>query len=161
MDAAAGVGRESSLDLREQIQRTQTDLGSKIGTLEGEVINMATQARDMVRERVSAVQDVVDVRRYIERRPVVASAIALGVGILFGMRRPRLERQRRIGRIVSVRGPQGGRLWSAISPEIATLRALIVGRALGFVGEMVRDRIRGGYYPESRQPETTTPPPIQ
>lgn len=161
MDAAAGVGRESSLDLREQIQRTQTDLGSKIGTLEGEVRNMATQARDMVRERVNAVQDVVDVRRYIERRPVVASAIALGVGILVGMRRPRLERQRRIGRIVSVRGPQGGRLWSAISPEITTLRALIVGRALGFVGEMVRDRIRGGYYPESRQPETTTPPPIQ
>jgi hypothetical protein len=71
MDAAAGVGRESSLDLREQIQRTQTDLGSKIGTLEGEVRNMATQARDMVRERVNAVQDVVDVRRYIERRPAL------------------------------------------------------------------------------------------
>lgn len=161
MDAEAGVGRESSAELREQIQQTQSDLGSKIGALEGEVRNVATQARERVRERVNAVQDVVDVRRYVERRPILASAIALGAGLIVGARRPRMERQRRRGRMVSVRGPGGGRLWSAISPEIATLRALLVGRALGFVGEMVRDRMKGGYYPEGRRPEAGSSAPIQ
>jgi ElaB/YqjD/DUF883 family membrane-anchored ribosome-binding protein len=158
MDAETGVGRESSSELREQIQQTQSDLGSKIGALEGEVRSVATQARERVRERVNAVQDVVDVRRYVERRPVLASAIAVGAGMIVGMRRPRVERQRRM---VSVRGPRGGRLWSAISPEIATFRALLVGRALGFVGEMVRDRMRGGYYSEGRRPETSSSAPIQ
>ncbi len=161
MDAETGVGRESSSELREQIQQTQSDLGSKIGALEGEVRSVATQARERVRERVNAVQDVVDVRRYVERRPVLASAIAVGAGMIVGMRRPRMERQRRMGRMVSVRGPRGGRLWSAISPEIATLRALLVGRALGFVGEMVRDRMRAGYYSEGRRPETSSSAPIQ
>lgn len=161
MDAETGVGRESSSELRDQIQQTQADLGSKIGALEGEVRHVATHARERVRNRINAVQDVVDVRRYVERRPGLASAIALGAGFALGMRRPRRERERRVGRIVSVRGPRGGRLWSAISPEIATLRALLVGRALGLVGEMVRDRMRGEYYPEPRQPETTSSAPIQ
>ena len=161
MDAQTGIGRESSSELREQIQQTQADLGSKIGALEGEVRSVATQARDRVRERVNAVQDLIDVRRYVERRPALASAIALGAGVVLGMRRPRIERQRRIGRMVSVRGPRGGRLWSAISPEIATLRALLVGRALGFVGEMVRDRMRGEYYPEGHQAEARPSAPIQ
>jgi ElaB/YqjD/DUF883 family membrane-anchored ribosome-binding protein len=161
MDAETGVGRESSSELREQIQQTQSDLGSKIGALEGEVRSVATEARERVRERVNAFQDVVDVRRYIERRPVLASAIAVGAGVLVGLRRPRLERQRRMGRMVSVRGPRGGRLWSAISPEIATFRALLMGRALGFVGEMVRDRMRGGYSSEGRRPERSSSAPIQ
>lgn len=161
MDAETSIGGESSSELRDRIQQTQADLGSKIGALEGEVRHVATQARDKFRERVNAVQDVVDVRRYVERRPLLAVAVALGAGVALGMRRPRRERERRVGRIISVRGPQGGRLWSAISPEIATVRALIVGRALGFVGEMVRDRMRGGQYPEPRQPETSSPAPIQ
>lgn len=161
MDAETSIGGESSSELRDRIQQTQADLGSKIGALEGEVRHVATQARDKFRERVNAVQDVVDVRRYVERRPLLAVAVALGAGVALGMRRPRSERERRVGRIISVRGPQGGRLWSAISPEIATVRALIVGRALGFVGEMVRDRMRGGQYPEPRQPETSSPAPIQ
>jgi ElaB/YqjD/DUF883 family membrane-anchored ribosome-binding protein len=161
MDAETGVGRETSSELREQIQQTQADLGSKIGALEGEVRSVATQARERVRERVNAVQDMIDVRRYVERRPALASAIALGAGVVLGMRRPRIERQHRVGRMVSVRGPGGGRLWSAISPEIATLRALLVGRALGFVGEMVRDRMRGEYSPEGRQPEARPSAPIQ
>jgi ElaB/YqjD/DUF883 family membrane-anchored ribosome-binding protein len=161
MDAETSIGGESSSELRDRIQQTQADLGSKIGALEGEVRHVATQARDKFRERVNAAQDVVDVRRYVERRPLLAVAVALGAGVALGMRRPRSERERRVGRIISVRGPQGGRLWSAISPEIATVRALIVGRALGFVGEMVRDRMRGGQYPEPRQPETSSPAPIQ
>jgi len=161
MDAETSIGGESSSELRDQIQQTQADLGSKIGALEGEVRNVATQARERVRERVSAVQDVVDVRRYVERRPALAVAVALGAGVALGMRRPRRERERRVGRIISARGPQGGRIWSALSPEVATLRALLVGRALGFVGEMVRDRMRGGYYPEPRQPETGSSAPIQ
>ena len=161
MDAETGIGRESSSELREKIQQTQSDLGSKIGALEGEVRSVATQARERVRERVNAVQDVVDIRRYVERRPVLASAIAVGAGMIVGMRRSRMARQRRVGRVVSVRGPQGGRLWSAISPEIATLRALLVGRALGFVGEMVRDRMRGGYYSEGRRTEPSSSAPIQ
>ena len=161
MDAETGIGRESSSQLRERIQQTQADLGTKIGALEGEVRSVATQAKERVRERVNAVQDVIDVRRYVERRPALASAIALGAGVVLGMRRPRIERPRRVGRMVSVRGPRGGRLWSAISPEIATLRALLVGRALGFVGEMVRDRMRGEYYPEGRQAEARPSAPIQ
>jgi ElaB/YqjD/DUF883 family membrane-anchored ribosome-binding protein len=161
MDAETGIGRESSSQLRERIQQTQADLGTKIGALEGEVRSVATQAKERVRERVNAVQDVIDVRRYVERRPALASAIALGAGVVIGMRRPRIERPRRVGRMVSVRGPRGGRLWSAISPEIATLRALLVGRALGFVGEMVRDRMRGEYYPEGRQAEARPSAPIQ
>ena len=161
MDAEAGIGRESSSELRERIQQTQADLGSKIGALEGEVRNVATQARERVRERVHAVQDVIDVRRYVERRPALASAIALGAGIVVGMRQPRMARQGRVGRIMAVRGPRGGRVWSAISPEIATIRALLVGRALGFVGEMVRDRMRGEYGPEGRQPEARSSAPIQ
>ena len=161
MDAETSIGGESSSELRDRIQQTQADLGSKIGALEGEVRHVATQARDKFRERVNAVQDVVDVRRYVERRPLLAVAVALGAGVALGMSRPRRERERRVGRILSVRGPQGGRLWSAISPEIATVRALIVGRALGFMGEMVRDRMRGGQYPEPRRPETSSPAPIQ
>jgi ElaB/YqjD/DUF883 family membrane-anchored ribosome-binding protein len=161
MDAETGIGRESSSQLRERIQQTQADLGTKIGALEGEVRSVATQAKERVRERVNAVQDVIDVRSYVERRPALASAIALGAGVVIGMRRPRIERPRRVGRMVSVRGPRGGRLWSAISPEIATLRALLVGRALGFVGEMVRDRMRGEYYPEGRQAEARPSAPIQ
>jgi ElaB/YqjD/DUF883 family membrane-anchored ribosome-binding protein len=161
MDAETSVGRESSSELRNQIQQTQADLGSKIGALEGEVRSVATQAREQIRDRVNAFQDVVDVRRYVERRPALAIAIALGAGVALGMRRPRMERQRRAGRLVSLRGPRGGRLWSAVSPEIATLRALLVGRALGFVGEMVRDRMRGEYYPEAHQPEERSSAPIQ
>ena len=161
MDAETGVGRESSFELREQIQQTQTDLGSKIGALEGEVRSVATQARERVRERVNAVQDVVDVRRYVERRPALASAIAVGAGIIIGLRRPRMGRRQRIGRMVSMRGPRGGRVWSAISPEIGTLRALLVGRALGFVGDMVRDRMRSSYYPEARHTESRSSAPIQ
>lgn len=161
MDAETSVGRESSSELRAQIQQTQADLGSKVGALEGEVRHVATQARERVRDRINAVQDVIDVRRYVERRPALASVIALGAGVALGMRRPRMARERRVGRIVSVRGPRGGRLLSAISPEIATLRALLVGRALGLVGEMVRDRMRGEYHPEPRQPETRSSAPIQ
>ncbi len=161
MDAETGVGRDSSSELRDQIQQTQADLGSKIGALEGEVRHVATHAKERVRERINAVQDVVDVRRYVERSPALASAIALGLGIAFGIRRPRIARERRVGRVVSVRGPQGGRLWSALSPEIATLRALVVGRALGLVGEMVRDRMRGEYHPEPRQAEAGLSAPIQ
>lgn len=162
MDAETGIGRESSSELRERIQQTQAELGSKIGALEGEVRSVATQARERVRERLNAVQDVVDVRRYVERRPVLASAIALGAGVIVGMRRPRMmRRDRRVGRIVSVQGPRGGRIWSAVSPEISTLRALLVGRALGFVGDMVRDRMRSRYHPEERQPQTTPSAPIQ
>ena len=161
MDAETGIGRESSSELREQITRTQADLGSKIGALEGEVRSVAIQARERVRERVNAVQDVIDVRRYVERRPALAAAVALGAGVILGMRRPLMNRQRRIGRIVSVRGPRGGRMWSAISPEIGTLRALLVGRALGFVGDVVRDRMRSRYYPETQQPEARSSAPIQ
>ncbi|MEN9845041.1 MAG: hypothetical protein RIS36_188 [Pseudomonadota bacterium] len=161
MDAETGLGLGASSELREQIQQTQSDLGSKIGALEGEFRNVVIQAKERVRESVNAVQEVVDVRRYVGRRPILASAIALGAGILVGARRPRMERHRRMGRMVSVRGPRGGRLWSTISPEIATLRALMVGRALGFVGEMVRDRIRGGYHPEGRQSEAGSSAPIQ
>jgi len=161
MDAETGIGGESSSELRDQIQQTQLDLGSKIGALEGEVRNVATQAREKVRERINAVQDAVDVRRYVERRPVLAIVIALGAGVALGMRRPRRAREHRVGRVISVRGPRGGRIWSALSPEVATLRALLVGRALGFVGEMVRDRMRGGYYPEARQPEAGSSAPIQ
>jgi hypothetical protein len=161
MDAETGIGRESSSELREQITRTQADLGSKIGALEGEVRSVATQARERVRERVHAVQDVIDVRRYVERRPALAAAVALGAGVILGMRRPLMNRQRRIGRIVSVRGPRGGRMWSAISPEIGTLRALLVGRALGFVGDVVRDRMRSRYYPETQQTEARSSAPIQ
>jgi hypothetical protein len=162
MDAETGIGRESSSELREKIQQTQADLGSKIGALEGEVRSVATQARERVRERVNAVQDVVDVRRYIERRPVLASAIALSAGVILGMRRPRMmRRDRRIGRMVSVQGPRGGRLWSAVSPEIGTLRALLVGRALGFVGDMVRDRMQARYYPEEHQVQTRPSAPVQ
>jgi hypothetical protein len=162
MDAETGIGRESSSELREKIQQTQADLSSKIGALEGEVRSVATQARERVRERVNAVQDVVDVRRYIQRRPVLASAIALGAGVIVGMRRPRMmRRDRRIGRMVSVQGPRGGRLWSAVSPEIGTLRALLVGRALGFVGDMVRDRMRARSYPEEHQVQTGPSAPVQ
>jgi len=161
MDAQTGVERESSSELREQIHKTQADLGSKIGALEGEVLSVATQARERVKERVNAIQDVVDVRRYVERRPVLVSAIALGAGFLLGMRRPRVERRRRIGRVLSVRGPRGGRVWSAVSPEIGTLRALLVGRALGVVGDMVRDRMRSRDYPEAYEPETRPSAPIQ
>lgn len=162
MDAETGIGRESSSELREQIQQTQTDLGSKIGALEGEVRSVATQARERVRERLNAVQDVVDIRRYIERRPVLASVMALGAGVIVGMRRPRMmRRERRVGRIVSFQGPHGGRVWSAISPEISTLRALVVGRALGFVGDMVRDRMRTRYQPEEREVRTGPSAPVQ
>jgi len=162
MDAETGIGRESSSELRERIQQTQADLGSKIGALEGEVRSVATQARERVRERVNAVQDVVDVRRYIERRPVLASAIALGAGVIVGMRRPRrMRRDRRVGRIVSFHGPRGGRLWSAVSPEIGTLRALLVGRALGLVGDLFRERMRVRYNPQEGQPEVRPTAPIQ
>ncbi|MEY4669071.1 MAG: hypothetical protein RL518_1770 [Pseudomonadota bacterium] len=161
MDAEAGIGRESSSVLREEIHQTQADLSSKIGALEGEIRHVAMQAKERVRERVEAIQDVVDVRRYVERRPGLAAAVALGAGLILGMRRPRMQRERRIGRMVSVRGPQGGRLWSAVSPEVATLRALLVGRALGFVGDIVRQRMAARYYPETHQPETRPVAPIQ
>lgn len=161
MDAETGLGLGASSELREQIQQTQSDLGSKIGALEGEFRNVVIQAKERVRESVNAVQDVVDVRRYVERRPILASTLALGAGLMIGARRPRMERQRRMGRMVSVRGPRGGRLWSVISPEVATLRALLVGRALGFVGEMVRDRMRRGNYPEARRPQAGSSAPIQ
>jgi hypothetical protein len=161
MDAETSIGRESSSELRQQIQQTQADLGSKIEALEGEVRSVATQARERVRERVGAVQDVVDVRRHVQRRPVLTSAIALGAGVCLGMRRSRTARQGRVGRVIAVKGPHGGGLWSAISPEIATLRALLVGRALGFVGEMVRDRMRREHHPEAERPEVSATAPIQ
>jgi hypothetical protein len=143
MDAETGMRDERSLELREQIHQTQTDLGLKIGALEGEVRAVATQARDAVRDRLNAVRDVVDVRHVVVRRPVASCIVAFGVGVLVGRRIGAARRSGAQENFDVVLPPRGG-LRSAVAPELAAFRALIVGKALGAVGDILRSRLAGG-----------------
>jgi hypothetical protein len=142
MDAETGMRDERSLELREQIHQTQTDLGLKIGALEGEVRAVATQARDAVRDRLNAVRDVVDVRHVVVRRPVASCIVAFGVGVLVGRRIGAARRSGAQENFDVVLPPRGG-LRSAVAPELAAFRALIVGKALGAVGDILRSRLKG------------------
>ena len=142
MDAETGVGGESSVGLREQIQQTQTDLGLKIGALEGEVWAVASQAREAVRERLQAVRDIVDVRQAVVRRPVVSCFVAFGVGVLVGRRIGAARRSGAQENFDVLLPPRGG-LRSVVAPELAAFRALIVGKALGAVGDILRSRLKG------------------
>lgn len=147
MDAETGMRDERSHELREQIQQTQTDLGLKIGALEGEVRAVATQARDAVRERIGALRDVVDIRQIVVRRPVVSCIAAFGAGILLG-RGVRPERWSGRRRDLDVYQAQGGGIRTVLAPELGSLRALVAGKLIGVFSDMVRNRLRGTH-PES------------
>ena len=142
MDAETSVGGESSLELREQIQQTQADLGQKIGALEGEVRAVATQARDAVRQRVQAVRDVVDVRQVVVRRPIASCLVAFGVGVFVGRSFRPVWRNREQTDLDLLQPPRRG-LRSVVAPELGALRTMIVGKALGVVGDILRSRLAG------------------
>lgn len=142
MDAETSMRDERSHELREQIQQTQTDLGLKIGALEGEVRAVATQARDAVRERINAVRDVVDVRQVVVRRPIVSCIAAFGAGVLLG-RGIRPERWSRRRGDFEAYQPEVGRIRAMVAPELGALRALLAGKVIGVLSDMVRNRLRG------------------
>lgn len=141
MDAETGVG-ENSLELREQIQQTQADLGLKIGALEGEVRAVATQAREAVQERLRAVRDVVDVRQVVARRPFASCLVAFGVGVFVG-RRLGTARRDRGGEVFEALQPSRRGFRSVVAPDLGAFRAMIVGKALGVVGDILRSRLAG------------------
>lgn len=136
MDAQTGVGGDSSSALREQIHTTQLQLGAKIGALEGEVRAVTSHAKEFVRERFESARDVVDVRRHVARHPWLWSAFAVGVGVLVARRRAR----------PSSRSPEPvepGVLRRMVAPHLVTLQRILVGRALSFMVERLRERVVG------------------
>lgn len=149
MDAESNVGKRPSSVLREQIQQTQAALGGKIGALEEEVLSVATHARDAVRERVSAFQGVVDVRQHFIKRPLLTGAIAVGLGVLIALRRGRPVRQASPEAPSYRASRRKPGLWSYVGPEVATLRALVIGRVLAAVGERLKERLKGSEYWDS------------
>jgi hypothetical protein len=135
MDAQAGVGRDPSAQLREQIHHTQIELGEKLGALEGEVRGVTAHAKEAIQDRISAVRDAVDVRQYVARHPLLWGALAVGSGVWVARR----ARQRR----VVTDAPRAGWVRGAVAPQLAALQAMIVGRAFSFIIDRARDRLLG------------------
>jgi hypothetical protein len=142
MDAEKRMSDDRSHELREQIHQTQTDLGLKIGALEGEVRAVATHARDAVRERVAAVRNTIDVRQVLGRRPLASCVVAFGVGVLLGSgARPKPFSQARRHGVLG--GGADGGFRSMVAPEVGALRAMIAGKAIAVLGDALRKRFRG------------------
>ena len=103
---------------------------------------MATQARDAVRQRVQAVRDVVDVRQVVVRRPIASCLVAFGVGVFVGRSFRPVWRNREQTDLALLQPPRRG-LRSVVAPELGALRTMIVGKALGVVGDILRSRLAG------------------
>lgn len=136
MDAQAGLGGESSYALRDQIHQTQLQLGAKLGALEGEVRAVTAQAKDSIRERVEAARDLVDVRRHVARRPWLWSALAVGSGVFVALRAG-------WRRVDPPAPPRPGWVRALAAPHIATIQTILVGRALSFAADRLRDKLFG------------------
>ncbi len=134
MDAQAGLGGEPSHALREQIHQTQLQLGTKLGALEGEVRAVTAQAKQSIREQIEAARDVVDVRRHVARHPWVCSALAVGAGVLVARRIDRRQLDQ-----PAVLRP--GWVRTLAAPHVATIQTILVGRALSFVADRLRDKL--------------------
>lgn len=137
MDAPRGVEGDSSHALREQIHQTQLQLGAKFGALEGEVRAATSQAREAIRGRIEAARDLVDIRRHVARHPWVSSAVALGLGVTLG-RRVGSSRQgnTRVSPLSWARG--------LLAPHVASFQTMLVGRALSFLAERLKERASRG-----------------
>jgi hypothetical protein len=136
MDAQAGLGGEPSHALREQIHQTQLQLGTKLGALEGEVRAVTAQAKESIRERIEAARDVVDVRRHVALRPWLWSALAVGAGVLVARRTGRR-------RLDQPAAPRPGWLRTVAAPHLATIQTILVGRALSFAADRLRNKLYG------------------
>lgn len=136
MDAQTGLGGEPSYALREQIHLTQLQLGAKIGALEGEVRAVTAQAKDSIRERIEAARDLVDVRKHVARHPWLWSALAIGAGVLVARRNGRR-------RVDQPAAPRPGWVRTMVAPHVATIQTILVGRALSFAADRVRDKLFG------------------
>lgn len=137
MDAQRSVEGDSSHALREQIQQTQLQLGAKLGALEGEVRAATSHAREAIRGRIEAMQDLVDIRQHVARHPWASGAIALGLGVMVGRRvgSPRHGNSR-------VSPPSWTR--DFLAPHVASLQTMLIGRALSFVAERLKERASRG-----------------
>lgn len=135
MDAQAGLGSEDSQVLREQIYRTQLELGQKLGALEGEVRGVTAQAKEAIQERLAAVRDVVDVRQHVVRHPFVWGAVAFGSGVWVARRTGR----RRVDRTK----PPAGWVREMAAPHFRSLQTILVGRAISFVADRLREALMG------------------
>lgn len=137
MDAQRGVEGEASYALREQIQQTQLQLGAKLGALEGEVRAATSHAREAIRGRIEAMQDLIDIRRHAARHPWVSGAVALGLGVVVG---------RRVGK--GRRGNSGVSppSWARdlLAPHVSSFQTMLVGRALSFVADRLKERASRG-----------------
>lgn len=136
MDAPTSVGGDSSSALREQIHQTQLQLGAKLGALEGEVRAVTSHAKDAIRERFENARDIVDIRRHVARRPWLWSALAVGVGVMAGRRGGRSQS-------AGAEPSRPGALRRVVAPHIATLQTFLVGQALSFAAERLKERATG------------------
>ena len=114
--------------------------------LEDEVRAVTSHAKEFLHERVEAVKDVVDVRRHVARYPFVSVAIALGAGLF-------IARRRKGGSARRMSDTQAGWARQFIAPQVASLQAILAGKALALVGDLISERMF-----RSQSGHTKTPP---
>ena len=132
MDTAENI--ESSDAIKAKIEETRADLGEKLGTLENEVRSTISNASATVNEKISGIKEAFTVKHYVTERPWLAMGVAVTAGVALGIVLKSRGNRSAPGSYVNTSN-------SGDSNYSNSLRSLVLGSALGFLGNSVKEAV--------------------